>query len=143
MDPTTALAQPWVQELLARPILARLGTANLKTIQPHVTPVWFEWDGECLYISTFISTRKGREVNANHRISVLIDVDKPTQAVLLEGIAEVLSDPALVAPLSVSIYTRYVGVEGVKEPTYQSWIHDPENRIIKLRPEQVYTWSWK
>ena len=143
MDTATSLSQPWVQELLARPILARLGTANPSTFQPHVTPVWFEWDGEYLYISAFISTRKGREVSLNPRISVLIDVDHPTQAVLLEGIAEVLSEPALVAPRSESIYARYVGVEGVKEATYQSWVHDPENRLLKLKPERVFTWYWE
>lgn len=142
MEPNPSLKLPWVQDLLARPILARLGTANPRTVQPHVTPVWFEWDGEHLYISVFISTRKGREVTENPRISVLIDVEKPTQAVLFEGQAVVLSDPALVAPLAESIYTRYVGAEGVKEATYQSWVHDPENRIIKLKPERVFTWSW-
>ncbi len=81
------LAQDWVQELLAEPLLARLGTANPATAQPHVTPVWFAWDGECLYISAFISTRKAREVSKNPRISVLIDTNKPTRAVLLEGVA--------------------------------------------------------
>ena len=53
-----------------------------------------------------------------------------------------LQGPEQVAPLANSIYTRYVGVEGVKEATYQSWIFDPENRIIKLKPEQVHTWAW-
>ena len=142
MDQASALEQPWVQDLLAQPILARLGTANPASAQPHVTPVWFEWDGEALYISAFVSTRKGREVSRNPRISVLIDLDKPTRAVLLEGTAEVLSDPAVVAPLAESIYARYVGAEGVKEATYQSWVYDPENRIIKLKPERVFTWSW-
>lgn len=141
-DPLAGLALPWVQELLAKPVLARLGTANPQNNQPHVTPVWFEWDGEYLLISAFISTRKAREAAANPRLSVLIDVEDPTQAVLLEGKAEVLQDPAVVAPLSTSIYTRYLGAEGIQEDTYQSWIHDPENRILRLKPERVYTWNW-
>ena len=41
-------AQDWVKKLLAEPLLARLGTANPETAQPHVTPVWFAWDGERL-----------------------------------------------------------------------------------------------
>ena len=142
-DPQSSLALPWVQELLSKPVLARLGTADPKNNQPHVTPVWFEWDGEFLYISAFISTRKAREATANPRLSVLIDVENPTQAVLLEGTAEVVSDPALVAPLAESIYSRYVGAEGVKEQTYQSWVYDAENRILKLKPDRVYTWNWK
>ncbi|MBN2258205.1 MAG: pyridoxamine 5'-phosphate oxidase family protein [Anaerolineaceae bacterium] len=136
------LTQDWVKEFLARPLLARLGTADPKRNQPHVTPVWFEWDGGCLYISAFISTRKAREVVANPRISVLIDVDKPTQAVLLEGEAEVLTDPAEVAPRALSIYSRYVGQEDVKGDPYQAWVHDPENRIIRLRPNRAFAWRW-
>lgn len=141
-DPQKALSLPYVQDLLARPLIARLGTANPKSAQPHVTPVWYEWDGDCLYISAFISTRKGREVTANPLISVLIDTDGPTHAVLLEGTAEVWADPERVAPRAESIYARYVGAEGVKEATYQSWVYDGENRIIVLKPARVYAWGW-
>ena len=141
-DPQKALNEPYVQELLSKPLLARLGTANPHNAQPHVTPVWYEWDGERLYISAFISTRKAREATANPRISVLIDTDSPTRAVLLEGTAEIWDDPARVKPWSESIYARYVGDEGVKEDTYQSWVHDPENRILALKPTRVYAWGW-
>lgn len=137
--------QPWVKEFLAEKILARLGTANPDTAQPHVTPVWFDWDGECIYISAFISTRKAKEVERNKRISVLIDIAEeggPTRAVLFEGKAELLDDPDQVAPLARRIYTKYVGPEGIKAQDVASWIVDPENRIIKLAPERVYTWGW-
>ena len=138
----TTLSLDWVKELLSQPVLARLGTANPQNAQPHVTPVWFEWDGECLYISAFISTRKAKEVTKNPLISVLIDTEKPTRAVLFEGEAEILTEPAEVIKHSESIYARYVGGEEVKKDPYQSWAHDPENRIIKLRPSHVYKWNW-
>ncbi len=139
------LNQPWVKEFLAEKHLARLGTANPQTAQPHVTPVWFDWDGECVYISAFISTRKAKEVKRNARISVLIDIaeqDGPTRAVLFEGRAELLDDPVQVAPLAKQIYTKYVGLEGIKAADVASWIVDVENRIIKLAPENVYIWGW-
>jgi nitroimidazol reductase NimA-like FMN-containing flavoprotein (pyridoxamine 5'-phosphate oxidase superfamily) len=137
-----ALTQAWVQELLAQPLLARLGTANLATAQPHVTPVWFAWDGEALYISAFISTRKAREASSNPNISVLIDTDNPTLAVLMEGKAEVLTDPGEVERLSMWIYARYVGESEVRKPPYTEWAQDTENRIIKLKPEKVFAWNW-
>jgi nitroimidazol reductase NimA-like FMN-containing flavoprotein (pyridoxamine 5'-phosphate oxidase superfamily) len=141
-DKYELLRQDWVKELLAQPLLARLGTANSKTAQPHVTPVWFEWDGECLYISVFTSTRKMREALATPRISVLIDVDSPTRAVLLEGFAEILSDAGEVIRHATSIYARYVGAREVKHDPYKSWVYDPENRIIKLRPVRAFAWRW-
>lgn len=136
------LGQDWVKELLAQPLLARLGTADPQNAQPHVTPVWFEWDGEYLYISAFTSTRKMRETLANPRISVLIDVDSPTRAVLLEGLAEVLSDAGEVIRHATSIYARYVGASEVKHDPYKSWVFDAENRIIKLRPSRAFAWRW-
>jgi nitroimidazol reductase NimA-like FMN-containing flavoprotein (pyridoxamine 5'-phosphate oxidase superfamily) len=136
------LDQDWVKALLVEPILARLGTADPKTAQPHVTPVWFEWDGNCLYISAFTSTRKMREALSNPRISVLIDVDSPTRAVLLEGLAEILSDGREVTQRATSIYARYVGAHEVKHDPYKSWVYDAENRIIKLRPVRVFAWRW-
>jgi len=138
------LRRPEFQKFLAQPHLARLGTSNPRTNQPHVVPVWYEWDGESIYISAFVSTRKVRDIYRNRRISVLVDIaekDGATMAVLFEGAAEIIENPALVQKWATSIYTRYLGPEGVLAEDPQSWIVDPENRIIKLTPEAVYTWG--
>ncbi len=139
-----ALAKPWVKTLLSEQVLARMATCNPKTLQPHVVPVWFEWDGQCLWISAFSSTRKIKDLKKNPMISVLIDTDRPGEpahAVLLEGKAELITDPAVVQERSRSIYTLYMGAEGVLDPAPQSWIVDPENTIIKLSPSQAYAWG--
>jgi len=132
----------WVKALLERPVLARIATANPRTCQPHVVPVWFEWDGECIWISSFRSTRKIREIMRNPRVSIVVDTaDEPQgmQAVIFEERAELISDPRIVVPRSTTIYTRYLGEDGVKDPEPASWIVDPENLIICLKPEKVYT----
>lgn len=134
----------WVKKMLAEPLLARLATCNPKTLQPHVVPVWYEWDGNNLWISTFRSTRKVREIQINPKISVVIDTDargEAARAVILEGKAELISDPENVVSRAASIYTRYLGPEGVKEHDPQSWIYDPENLLIKLTPAKVYLWG--
>ena len=55
--------------------------------------------------------------------------------------ADVIKDPAVVVPRSTSIYERYLGKDGVLQAEPASWIVDPENRVIRLRPERVYTWG--
>ncbi len=134
-----------VQSLLAEPVLARLGTVNPKTMQPHVVPVWFLWDGDSLWISAFVSTRKVKDLQKNPRCAVLIEPlqpqGSPLQAVLLEGAIELIAEPAsLVAEMSERIYTKYMGPEGVLAPEPQSWKQDPENRLVKLTPERRMTW---
>lgn len=110
-----------------------------------MTPVWFQWDGESLWISAFVSTRKVKDIQRNRRIAVLIDLDRvegqPDRSVLLEGACELIADPAVVAPRSLSIYTHYMGEEGVQAKEPQSWAVDPENRIIRLVPEKVFAWG--
>ena len=78
----------------------------------------------------------------NPRVSIVVDTaDEPQgmQAVIFEGRAELISDPRIVVPRSTTIYTRYLGEDGVKDPEPASWIVDPENLIICLKPEKVYT----
>lgn len=133
------------EELLSQPVLARIATANPKTCQPHVVPLWYLWDGACLWVSGFRSTRKFRELVANPLCAVLIEPANPAaskiQCVLFEGKAEVITSPRkLVEDMTTRIYLRYLGEEGVKAADPQSWIHDPENMVVCLTPQRVYTW---
>lgn len=132
------------EALLAQPLLAKLATANAKTLQPHIVLVWFLWDGECLWISSFASTRKNRELRSNPRCAVLIEpeTDEPgLQAVLLEGTAELVVEPrSLVQEMSRRIYTLYMGKEGVLAPDPQSWIVDPENTLIRMKQPKIIAW---
>ena len=134
-----------MQDLLAQPVLARLATTNPKTMQPHVVPVWFLWDGSSLWISAFVSTRKVKDLLKNPHCAVLIEPsqakDSPLQAVLLEGAADLIHEPAsLVAEMSERIYAKYMGPEGVLAPEPQSWKQDPENRLVRLTPQQRFAW---
>ena len=137
-------ARLWAQTLLNQPVLARLATANPTTLQPHVVPVWFEWDGEAIWISSFDSTRKMRDLIGNPRVSIVVDTadaDGAVRGIVFEGKADVIEDPAVVVPRSTSIYLRYLGEDGIRQPDPASWIVDPENRVIRLRPEKIYTWG--
>ena len=82
----TAEKRILVEELLSQPVVARLATANLRTGQPHIVPLWF------------------------------------------------------LEEMSLRIYLRYLGEEGVKAADPQSWIHDCENLVVRLTPQKVYTW---
>jgi nitroimidazol reductase NimA-like FMN-containing flavoprotein (pyridoxamine 5'-phosphate oxidase superfamily) len=136
--------KPLIESVLAEPVLARLATTNPKTMQPHVVPVWFAWDGECVWISSFVSTRKIRELKNNPRGAVLIESKQEggkLQAVLLEGTVELVTQPRQqVSEIASRIYIRYLGPEGVKDPEPQSWLNDPENLLIKLTPKRIISW---
>jgi general stress protein 26 len=136
--------KPLIEEVLSEAVLARLATTDPKTLQPHVVPVWFMWDGTSVWISSFISTRKIRELKHNPQGAVLIESKREggkLTAVLLEGTVELVTEPRpLVSEIASRIYVRYLGVEGMQEAEPQSWLHDPENLLIKLTPKRIISW---
>jgi len=134
----------FIEAVLAEPVLARLATTNPKTLQPHVVPVWFAWDGESVWISSFASTRKIHELKKNPRGAVLIESKQEggkLQAVLLEGPVELVAEPRqLVSEIASRIYIRYLGQDGMKDSEPQSWLSDPENLLVKLTPDRIMSW---
>jgi general stress protein 26 len=135
------ITKPWVSKLLSQPILARMATADLSTGQPHVVPVWFEWGEGSLWISAFRSTRKIKTLMKNPLVSIVIDTEENSRGILFEGRADIVTEPTIVRDRSTSIYTRYLGPDGVLAPDPQSWIVDPENLIIRLTPTRACTWG--
>ncbi len=134
-----------IDAFLEKPLIARMATAD-RHARPHVVPVWYAWDGTTIWISSFASTRKVAELRQNPYLSISIDVAEQngaTRAVILEGKSELITEPReFVASQSYWIYKRYLGDEGVLAKEPQSWIHDPENLLIKLTPEDIYTWEF-
>jgi PPOX class probable F420-dependent enzyme len=134
--------EKFIEDFLARPLIARIATVN-QNGQPHVVPVWFGWDGKAIWVSSFASTRKNKDLEHNPRVSIVIDdvgEDGKTKAVIFEGQAEVIKEPReFVRSKSIWIYTRYMGEDGVKAEEPQNWSLDAENRLIMLIPERVIT----
>ncbi len=134
-----------IDAFLEKPLIARMATAD-RYARPHVVPVWYAWDGTTIWISSFASTRKVAELRQNPYLSISIDVAEQngaTRAVILEGKSELITEPReFIASQSYWIYKRYLGDEGVLAKEPQSWIHDPENLLIKLTPEDIYTWEF-
>ncbi len=133
-----------INELLNKTLIARIATVDQQD-RPHVVPVWYGWDGECLWISAYSSTHKVRNIEKNPWISVVIDTTTnhlDNQAVVLEGRAELVREPReFLREKFTWIYTRYLGEEGVLAKDPQEWIQDPENLLIKLKPEKITSWG--
>lgn len=134
-----------IAELLAAPVLGRLATSNPNTNQPHAVPLWFLWDGEIAWISSFNGTRKIKDLRANPRAALLVEPDDKhpslLQAVLLEGPIELIEAPRdFIAEQALRIYTKYLGEQGALAPEPQSWAQDLQGLIIRLRPEKIVAW---
>jgi PPOX class probable F420-dependent enzyme len=134
---------PAALNLLTRPVLGRLATASREG-QPHVVPVWFLWEDDLLWISSFSSTRKNIDLQQNPKCAIVIDLEQASDgltAVMFEGRAELVSEPRQAVRERIErVYLKYLGPEGLLEPDPQSWLNSPENVLIKFTPTRVKTW---
>jgi PPOX class probable F420-dependent enzyme len=81
-------------DLLTRPICG-----VLTTMDPHGRPesslVWVDHDGTCARINTTLERRKGRNLRANPRLSLLVvDPDNTARFIQIRGDAELVTDGA-------------------------------------------------
>lgn len=89
----------WAEERLENGRTYFLSTAD-STGKPHVMPVWGVWFSDAFFFSTGNQSRKSRNLSANPRCSVAMEVaygPRPKKgqvkdAVVLEGMAELVTD---------------------------------------------------
>jgi nitroimidazol reductase NimA-like FMN-containing flavoprotein (pyridoxamine 5'-phosphate oxidase superfamily) len=131
-----------IDAFLARPVLARIAT--VRGDRPHVVPMWFDWDGESIWMETGFNFQKHKNLLANPNCAVTIDVTAGGlrfKGVILEGKAEIITEPPqLVRETVVRIYTKYLGREGIEAPTPRRMIESP-HAIIKLTPARITSWD--
>ena len=134
--------QKEIDALLARPTLGRLATAS-PSGQPHVVPVWFLWEEGAVWISSYQSTRKVKDLRRNPKCALVVDLPRAKggiTAVLLEGEVELLagSRPEVRARIE-RLYLKYLGPKGILKKEPQEWLCD--FATVAPRPGgRIYLW---
>ncbi len=91
--------------------------------QPHAAPVWGVWHVGAFYFGTGESSRKGRNLAANPQ--AVLHLESGDEVVIIEGIVEPVSDPALLAVL---------------DKAYQAKYKVPFHLAMCLRPHTAFAW---
>jgi hypothetical protein len=131
----TFLAVAWV---------CRLG--SIGRTGPHVTPVWFVWDGDSLWISSLVKSQRWHDLQQDPRVAATIDDGRDyaeLRGVELRGRIEVVGevprvgtdrDPALDS-IEQAFARKYRGAETVE--------HDGRHAWLRLRPEKLVSWDFR
>jgi nitroimidazol reductase NimA-like FMN-containing flavoprotein (pyridoxamine 5'-phosphate oxidase superfamily) len=119
---------------------------------PHVTPLWFVFDGNAFYMATEQYrngkvTKKVANIKKNNKVALVIDAYNPknwdeVQGIMVQGTASLIqenSDEALYAiKLLKNKYPEY-------REKYSSWLDGkgPESKpiIIKVMPSKCIVWE--
>ena len=82
-------------DLLTRPICGVLTTMGPDG-QPQSSLVWVDFDGACARVNTTLERRKGRNLQGNPKVSLLVvDPDNTGRFVQIRGDAELVRDGAV------------------------------------------------
>jgi nitroimidazol reductase NimA-like FMN-containing flavoprotein (pyridoxamine 5'-phosphate oxidase superfamily) len=74
--------------------------------RPHCVPVWYWWDGECIY---FTSGPKGQKVkNLASQPAIVVHAGDGDDALILEGVALPVTSPEERATISQAYSRKYV-----------------------------------
>lgn len=73
--PHVAMTKEEIDEFLSGRWIARLAT-NGKDGYPHIAPLWYYWDGECIYIALTVNRQSYKNLHRDPRCSVVIDMDE-------------------------------------------------------------------
>ena len=105
---------------------------------PHVTPVWVDYDGECLLVNSAAGRQKDLNMAMRRAVAVEIaDPDNPNRYLHVRGPVVDITEDGADAHLD-HLAARYLG-----RPTYpESWRFPGEvRRIYRIRPRRVTTWA--
>lgn len=108
--------------------------------RPYVNPVWYEYDGEALYLAGRERARWVAHIRRNPWVAVLIDSPAvPYARVIVEAKAEILPPVDYDAKRKLKKFVRYLG-----ETMAQRYLSDAEDRprvIVRIPMTRVTTWE--
>jgi PPOX class probable F420-dependent enzyme len=113
-------------DLLTRPVHGVLTTMEPNG-QPQSSLVWVDFDGECALVNTTLQRRKGRNMAANPKVSLLVvDPDNTGRFIQIRGLAELVTDAA--EDHLDSVTRKYTA-----HPRYYGYVYPAEQRERETR----------
>lgn len=104
---------------------------------PHLTTVWYRWDGSSLWITTNDARAKYRNIQRDPRVSALIDAPARESAVTVYGAARVAARGDGAYEGAMAVVSRYVE-DGAAYLAARSG----EGRVlIEIVPERIVSWK--
>jgi PPOX class probable F420-dependent enzyme len=97
--------------------------------RPHTMPVWGIWLDEAFFFATDRASRKGRNLAINP--ACVVHLESGDEVAILEGIAEEVTDAALLARFADAYDAKY---------QYRPEPGSPGQVVYRLRPRVALAW---
>ncbi|MFF0200096.1 pyridoxamine 5'-phosphate oxidase family protein [Streptomyces sp. NPDC005017] len=129
--------------------LAAERTCRVATVSadgaPHVSPLWFVWDGEALWLYSITRSKRWADLRRDPRVAVTVDAGHyydELRGVELAGRVDVVGevprtglDVPELAAVEVLFARKYFAIDELP--------HDGRHAWLRLVPETVRSWDFR
>ncbi|MGU3500949.1 pyridoxamine 5'-phosphate oxidase family protein [Mycobacterium sp. C31M] len=133
-----------VDSFLAQQRTCRVATVS-RSGQPHVTPLWFAWDGAALWLYSIVDSQRWTDLTHDARISVVVDDGAAygeLRGVEIVGTAMVVGEvprtdsanPELAAPERLFSEKYFAGTE---------FVSDGRHAWVRITPTTARSWDFR
>ncbi len=112
---------------------------------PHVSPLWFVWDGAALWIQSITRSKRWANLNRDPRVAVVVDAGHDyfeLRGVELTGTVEVVGEVPRtgepneqLAPMERQFAAKYFGTDELP--------HDGRHAWHRLVPTKIVSWDFR
>lgn len=111
---------------------------------PHVSPLWFVWDGEALWLNSIVKSQRWTNVLRDPRVSVVFDGGDgffELKGIEMTGKVEVVGDVPRTTATQPS--PEVVAAERLFADKYTSgrFVVDDRHAWLRLVPEKIVSWD--
>lgn len=104
--------------------------------RPHAVPVCFVLDDDDVLFLTNEATAKGRDLQRDPRVTMVVDDEAPPFAfVMIEGTAVLSRNADDIDRVAPAIAERYDGPDGVEE--FVRFAHEALGTLVRVKPSRI------
>jgi hypothetical protein len=122
-------------------------TCRLATVgrdgTPHVTPLWFVWDGRALWLNTLVRSQRWTDFQHNRRVGVVVDAGNDyfeLRGVELTGSVEIVGP----VPRGSEVEAELADPERLFGEKYAGgrFVPDGKHAWARIMPEKCVSWDF-
>ncbi|MDQ2814411.1 MAG: pyridoxamine 5'-phosphate oxidase family protein [Actinomycetota bacterium] len=131
--------------------LAEQRTGRLATLGaggPHVSPVWFVWDGTALWVYSLTRSQRWTDVSRDPKVAVVVDAGEAyaeLRGVEIEGEAAVAGPVPRTGPQD-RLAPELAGPEALMARKYHpgaELTHDGRHAWLRITPRKIVSWDFR
>jgi len=138
-----SLSDAIVQQLLNGRYVATFGTENPNG-SIHLVAVWYWFDGSKVYVATSSRSRKGRNLQADPKVSLMIDSRDPAASfgITITGAAQILTGNAS-QQQNAHVHQKYLSEAAFADPKVGPVFAGWDDITVQIVPTSIISWDMR